>query len=189
MLFQRFTSVKLRDLTNFIHKARKIDFREIIKPFLRAELQPKDVDLVFGLRPTILAEYDAEYVLKLVVKGEPVGLISFDYSPNKRLLSIEQIQGVSGFTALAKGVLTPKAAKLQKKVRWERALVRCALVPADLIGAKRVQLVRSEVVIKRNNVPPKAQNSTKMHYDVTARREGFRPPKENEKYWVKELHS
>ncbi len=189
MALQLNTCIRLKNLIDFIYKGRKIDFKEIIKPFLREGLRPEDINIELGLRPTILMEYDAEYVLRLMVKDEPVALLSFDYYPGKRLLSIEQIQGVSGFDALAKGFLTKKARRFQKKIRWERALVRCAVVLADLIGAKRVRLAHSEVVIKRNNVPLKAQNSVKMHYDVTAKREGFRlAHEENKKYWVKELH-
>jgi hypothetical protein len=178
----------LKDLTGFLSKARAIDFKKLVGPFLRGDIKPEEVK--FGIRHTwgnMAPEYDGSLALFLGIKGKSVGLMSFDFSPFDWVLSIEQLQGVEGFDTFGASVLSPEAAKLQKNVRWERCLIRCGTEIARLLGAREVRVISSDAVIARDKIPPEAHASAKMHYNVTAKREHFEPPKPGQKYWTKKI--
>ncbi len=167
-----------------IGKCRKagIDLRPYLERFSKSSCPTRFSYLLFSERrgedghyskkfklcyPLGSVYYDASYGFVLAARmfsvfKFPVAVIGFGADTNNSTVIIKQIQGVRG------------AADFLAGIRWEKLLVSVVVDWARLHGAKKVEIIRAQDNFWYNCGDGERMHRMRFHYDVTAKRCGFR---------------
>ncbi|MBU6500421.1 MAG: hypothetical protein KGI72_01155 [Patescibacteria group bacterium] len=118
---------------------------------------------------------DAEYNFLLVVRknllmASPIALIGFDFDCNSKTLTIQQIQG------------SPFVKDYLSAIRWERMLVAIVVDWSKSYGVRLIEIISSEQSPWYKLETGGVRERMYMHYDVTAKRSGFRLNEETGRY-------
>ena len=119
--------------------------------------------------------YDASYGFVLAVRmfsvfKIPIAVIGFEADTSDSTITIKQVQGVKD------------AADFLAGIRWEKLLVSVVVDWARLHGAKKVEIIRAEDGPWHRGADLERAARMHLHYDVTAKRCGFRLDEKTNRY-------
>ncbi|MEK7151195.1 MAG: hypothetical protein AAB784_00570 [Patescibacteria group bacterium] len=182
----------------------QVDFNECIRPFIKrnvdlTSLIDVGVDLlansVQSCKPfykQLVWLYDAPYyfVLTFKINGELMGAAVLGFKVTAASLNIIQIQGLK-FVQKHNNFIDDQIKSMLQSLKWERLLVSFAENWAIKNGFRRAKIQKAESnawfidMKKYESVYIGRNDRLKMHYDVTAKRSGYKSL--NKKWWGKKL--